>query len=173
MGLVGTHFSIAVPSHGVRDCRLAFNPLELPAIWRSPARPQTFLRRLQPSLRTLRGPRRHRSATVRSPFRRTIDGYPDMRRRTRDKATVDVSDLNLSNAEDVRVTQRRLAAAAQRLCRRLNDDRKTGSWDAYVECSKETLTAALTQIKSASRVTSNHPGGQQTVSANSRGTSPE
>ena len=87
--------------------------------------------------------------------------------------TVSLADLDLSKPQDIRSAQGRLAAAVKRLCLRLMDDRKAGYWDAYVECSQETLAAALHQMESKFRVAGTQAEGAENTGGAQRSSGAE
>jgi hypothetical protein len=51
-------------------------------------------------------------------------------------ATVSLADLDVSTPE-----------GAQRLCRKLGDNRRVSDWATYADCCQETLAKALRQVK--------------------------
>lgn len=62
-------------------------------------------------------------------------------------ATVSLADLDLSTPEGYRAASARLAKVAQRLCRKLGDNRRVSHWATYADCCRETLANALRQVK--------------------------
>jgi UrcA family protein len=62
-------------------------------------------------------------------------------------ATVSLADLDVSTPEGVRAASARLAKVAQRLCRKLGDNRRVSDWATYADCCQETLAKALRQVK--------------------------
>jgi UrcA family protein len=59
---------------------------------------------------------------------------------------VSLGGLDMTTQAGVEVAKLRLKAAAQRLCRRLADDRKVSSWETYADCSRESFAMAVRQL---------------------------
>jgi UrcA family protein len=58
-------------------------------------------------------------------------------------ATVVLADLDLSTSAGSAQARERLTRAAERLCRRFRDDRRTADWPTYVDCVHDTVASAL------------------------------
>jgi UrcA family protein len=62
-------------------------------------------------------------------------------------ATVSLVDLDVSTPEGARAANARLAKVAQRLCRKLGDNRRVADSATYADCYRETLAKAIRQLK--------------------------
>jgi UrcA family protein len=61
-------------------------------------------------------------------------------------ATVSLVDLDVSTPEGARAANARLAKVAQRLCRKLGDNRRVSDSATYADCYRETLANAIRQL---------------------------